>query len=104
MSNPHYSCFCDASCADIKNFEQPCCALPAPDAHRNDDIPSTTALTLQQRMPDEARAGNTVRMPQCNGAAIDVEALHRNAEFVGAVKHLDSECLVQLPKADVIDR
>src|SRR6202040_3777600 len=56
-----------------------------------------------ERVSGEARPADAVRVPERDRAAVDVQALVRNAELVAAVEHLDGERLVQLPQIDVAD-
>src|SRR5262245_41512658 len=74
----------------------------APDAHRADDVPRATALALDEGMADHARAAHAIRVTDRDRAAVDVEALHRDAELVAAIHHLHREGLVQLPEIDLI--
>ena len=60
-------------------------------------------LPSMQRVAGEPRARHAVRMADGDRAAVDVEAIVRNAERVAAVDHLHGERLVQLPEVDVVD-
>ena len=60
-------------------------------------------LALEQRVASEAGARHTVGVADRDRAAVDVQLVHRDAERVGAIEHLDSECLVEFPQADVAD-
>ena len=43
-------------------------------------------------------------MPHGNGAAVDIQLVHRNGELIAAVDYLHREGLVQLPQIDIVYR
>src|SRR5437899_11832658 len=69
-------------------------AHAATDAHGAHDVAGAATLALDQRMADHARAAHPVRMADRDGAAIDVELVHRDAQLVAAVDDLHGERLV----------
>src|SRR5450631_823600 len=79
------------------HFEQSRCAHASADAHGCHHEPDAATLTLDQRMSGEARARHAVGMSDRDRAAIDVEAIVVDAQFVAAVDHLHRERLVELP-------
>src|SRR5215217_8981201 len=81
-----------------KHLEHACRAHAATDAHRDEDAPGAAALAFDQRMSGEALAADAVGVADRNRAAVDVELVHRDAEGVGAVEHLDRKRLVELPE------
>src|SRR5471032_2699727 len=85
------------------HLEQAGGALPAADAHRHDDVFDAAALAFDQRVAGQARARHAIRVADGDRAAVDVQAVHRNAQLVGAVQHLHGERFVQFPQADVLD-
>src|SRR5579875_3355092 len=87
-----------------RDFEEARGALTTADAHRHDDVFHFAPPSFQQRVHHEARPAHAVRMPDGNRAAVDVEALVRNAELVAAIDRLHGEGLVELPQADVVER
>src|SRR5262249_55719786 len=48
-----------------------------------------------------SRASHAVGMPERNRAAVDVESIVLDTEFVATVQDLDRERLVELPQVDV---
>jgi hypothetical protein len=62
------------------------------------------ALAFDQRMAGQALAADAVGVADGDGAAVDVEPVHRDAQRVGAVQHLHGEGLVQFPQVDVVHR
>src|SRR5258707_5236724 len=72
------------------------------DAHGDDDVLRAAALALYQCVAGEPRSGHAVGVAEGDRAAVDVQALVRDAEPVAAVDHLHRERLVQLPQADVL--
>src|SRR5690606_37758428 len=85
------------------HLEQARGALAAADAHGDHHVFDAAAPAPEQRMPDQARAADAVGMSDRDRAAVDVEALVRDAEFVHAIQHLHGEGLVEFPQADVVD-
>ena len=61
------------------------------------------ALAFDEGVAGQAGAAHAVGVADRDGAAVDVEQIVRDAEFVGAVEHLHRERLVQFPQADVLD-
>src|SRR5215467_10970990 len=59
-------------------------------------------LSLDERVPDEARAGHAVGMADGDRPAVDVELVVGDAQPVAAVDHLHRERLVQLPEPNVL--
>ena len=53
-------------------------------------------------MAGQAGAGDTVGVADGDGAAVDVEFFHRDAQLVAAVDDLGSEGFVQFPQVDVV--
>ena len=60
-------------------------------------LPSISAWPVR-RWPRHA-----VRVADGDRAAVDVQAVRRDAELVAAVEHLHREGFVQLPQVDVVD-
>src|SRR5947209_3717352 len=87
----------------LQDLEEPGRAHAAADAHRDDDITNSAALTFDQRVTDHARAGHPVRMTNRNGAAVDIVTLGIDAEAVAAIESLNGEGLVELPEPDILD-
>ena len=52
-------------------------------------------------MACEALTGHTVRVADCDGAAVDVELVHRNAQLVGAIQNLHGKGFNELPQVNV---
>src|SRR2546425_191058 len=96
----------DGRCAPGRSapLEQSRRAHAAADAHGADDVARAAALALDERVADHARAAHAVRMADGDGAAVDVQFLHRDSELVAAVDHLHGERLVQLPEIDLAHR
>src|SRR4029079_13964625 len=59
------------------DFEKSRCSHPAADAHRDDNVLSSTAPAFDQRVAHEARTGDAVGVPDRDRAAVHVEALVR---------------------------
>src|SRR5882762_9453690 len=85
------------------DLEQRRGALAAADAHGDDDVAHAASLAFDQRVAGEPRAAHAIGMADGDGAAVDVEALHRDAESIAAIDDLDGEGLVELPEADIVD-
>src|SRR5215212_408590 len=79
-------------------------AHPTADAHGDDRVFGLAASALDQSVTGQARAGHAIGMADRNRSAIDVELFWIDAELVAAIDHLHRECLIQLPKADIVDR
>src|ERR1700724_2986061 len=54
-------------------------------------------------MTREACAADAIGMSYRKRAAVDVQALVRNAEAITAIQHLASECFIELPQIDIAD-
>src|SRR5690349_22120123 len=54
-------------------------------------------------MAGKSRSRHAVRMADGDRSAVDVKALVGYAQLVAAIDHLNGECLVELPQADVVD-
>src|SRR6202047_4575385 len=54
-------------------------------------------------MNREAGAADARGRSARNRAAVDVQALVRNAEAIAAIQHLASECFIELPQIDIAD-
>src|SRR5258705_12713044 len=87
-----------------EHFEESSGTHAAADAHRDDDVADTAALPFDERVPDQAGAGHTVRVTNGNRATIDVVLIRVDSEPVAAVQRLARERFVELPEADVADR
>ena len=60
-------------------------------------------LAFDQCVTDQPAATYAVGVADCNGTAIDIEPIIRNAELVATVNDLHGEGFVQLPQVDVFD-
>jgi len=87
----------------LSDFEEAGCAHAAANTHCHDDVFESAAFAFDQRVHGHARAAHAVRMTDRNRAAVDVEAIVRNAQRVAAVHGLHRERLVELPQSDVVD-
>ena len=87
----------------LQDFENACSAHTATDAHRHANALGTTAFALDQGMAGQALTCDAVRMADGNGAAVDVEPVHGNAQLVGAIQHLHSKGFVEFPQINVVD-
>src|SRR5258705_2604156 len=85
------------------DLEQASRALAAADAHGDDGVFDAAPFALDQRVPGHACARHAVGVTDGDRSAIDVEAIHWDAEPVAAVDDLAGEGLVQLPQADVLE-
>src|SRR5262245_14454313 len=86
----------------LRDLEETGGAHAAADAHGADDVADAAALALDEGVADHPRAAHAVGVADRDGAAVDVEPLHRDAEPVATVDHLHRERLVELPEADVV--
>src|SRR5207248_10319616 len=86
-----------------RDLEEPRRPHSAPDAHGGHDELHAAPPPFDQRMPDQACAGHPVRVPDGDGAAVDVEAVVGDAEAIAAVDDLHREGHVQLPQPDVVE-
>jgi hypothetical protein len=75
----------------------------AADAHGDDDALGAAALAFDERVAGQALAGDAVGVAHRDGAAVDVQAVARDAQLVAAIDHLHRERFVQLPQVDVAD-
>src|ERR1700735_849499 len=87
----------------LNHLEEGRGAHAAADAHRDDDELDVAALAFQEHMHRHARAAEAIWVTDRDRAAVDVEALVRNAQRVAAVDRLDGERLVEFPQPDVVD-
>src|SRR5256885_5020112 len=83
------------------HFEQARRPLATANAHRHDHEPRAAALAFDECVTREACAADAIGMADRNRAAVDVQALVRNAEAISAIQHLASECFIELPEIDV---
>src|SRR5438874_8172986 len=88
------------TCPLLRDLEQGRRAHAAADAHGAHDIARAATLALDERVANHAGTAHAVRMADRDGAAVDVELLHRDSELVSAVDHLHGERFVQLPEID----
>src|SRR6185369_564840 len=86
-----------------EHLEDTRCAHSSANAHRHADALCTAALAFDEGVTGEALAAHAVGMAHRDGAAVDVQAVHRDAQLVGAIEHLHGEGLVELPQVDVVD-
>ena len=93
----------EASPASAVDLEQPCAALAAADAHRDDAPLGLAAGAFLQQVAGAACAGHAERMADRDRAAVDVVLGRIDAELVARVEALAGEGLVQLPEVDVVD-
>src|SRR5690606_33732075 len=75
--------------------------LPAANTHRDDPVLGPTPPHLGEQVGSDACAGSTERVPDGDGAAVDVEFVVGYPEFALAVVRLAGERLVDLDKVDV---
>src|ERR1700693_3915655 len=68
-------------------LEQAGGAHAAADAHGDDGAPGPAPPPFDQNMPGEARSAHAERMADCDRAAIDIEALLRNAKSIATIEH-----------------
>mmetsp|Transcript_21061 Transcript_21061/g.81578 ORF Transcript_21061/g.81578 Transcript_21061/m.81578 type:complete len:451 (-) Transcript_21061:3205-4557(-) len=87
----------------LEHFEHAGRAHAAADAHRHADTLGTAALAFDEGVAGQALARHTVGVADRDRAAVDVELVHRDAQCVGAVQHLNREGLVEFPQVDVGD-
>src|SRR6202030_2847787 len=85
------------------HFEQARRPLAAANAHRHDHEPGAAPLAFDECMTGEACAADAVGMSDRNRAAVDVQALVRNAETIAAIQHLASKRFIKLPQIDIAD-
>src|SRR5688572_26898669 len=69
-----------------ENFEHAGCAHDAEDAHRDDDLLGAAALAFDEGVAREALAAHAVGVAHRDGAAVDVQAVIRDAQLVAAVQ------------------
>src|SRR5258708_23986264 len=87
----------------VNDLEQSCSAHAAADTHGHHAISGLASAPLDQKMSGEARPGHAIGVADRDRAAIDVELLGIDAQFVTAIDHLDCIGLVQFPEIDVVD-
>src|SRR5690606_29500992 len=85
------------------DFEQTGGAHAAADAHAHDAVALAAPAELVQQRGGELRARAPERVPEGDGAAVDVELVCRDAELALAVHGLSREGLVDLEQVDVVD-
>src|SRR6185312_3613193 len=78
----------------VRELDQPGSAHAAADAHRHHAVFGLAPLTFEQDVAGHARARHAIGMADGDRAAIDVHAIVRDAEPVGAIDHLRREGLV----------
>src|SRR5690242_1660958 len=84
---------------DLKQTRGP---LASTHTHRNDDVLDSPSAALNQGVPCQASAADTVWVPNRNCAAVDIEPVVGNAELVRAIQHLHRKSFVQLPQPDIL--
>src|SRR5690606_4845128 len=89
--------------ASSEHFEDAGRAHATADAHGHAHAPGAAAFALDERVAGQALARHAVGVAYSDGAAVDVQAVGRNAQLVSAVDHLHREGLVELPQVDVLD-
>ena len=82
----------------------PAAPMPPPMHIVTHDLLGAAALAFDQRMAGQALAADAVGVADGDGAAVDVQPVHRDAQRVGAVQHLHGEGFVELPQVDVAHR
>src|ERR1019366_212401 len=90
-------------CSLLHDLEQTGGTHAAADAHGDDSVFGLAAAALDQGVTGEARARHAVGMTDRNRAAVDIDLLRIDAQFVAAIEHLHREGLVQFPEIDVVD-
>ncbi|MCY1232254.1 hypothetical protein D9M72_447350 [compost metagenome] len=71
--------------------------------HGHDAILGFAAASFQQDVAGLARARHAIRVTDGNRAAVDVDALQRQAKLVNAIQRLAGKGFVEFPQVDVID-
>src|SRR5215208_92783 len=77
-------------------------AQPAPAAHRHEAGLLVGALELVQQRGHQAGAGGAQRMPEGDGTAVDVHAVHVRVELTAPGGDHGGEGLVDLDQVDVV--
>src|ERR1700676_789635 len=90
-------------CILLHDLEQAGRTHAATDAHGDDSVFGLAAAALDQRVTGETRARHAVGMPDRDRAAVDIDLLRIDAQFVAAIQDLHREGLVQFPEVDVVD-
>src|SRR5690606_3981926 len=85
----------------LHHLKQTSSSLTATNTHGHYHVLGAATLAFNQGMAGETGAGHAIGMAHGNGAAIDVELLHGDAETITAVDHLRSKGFVQFPQVDV---
>src|SRR5215207_11366607 len=88
----------------VLNVEEKGVALPAARADRREAEPAAVAPELVDHRPEDTPARGADRVPERDGAAVDVHALRIRPEHRRRVEHHGREGLVQLDALDVVDR
>src|SRR3954469_13375882 len=78
-------------------------AHSAADAHGDHGIATLATFELVQRGGDLTGAGGSQRVPDGDGAAVDVHPVERQAQLTQAVDGLRGERLVHLVEIDLVD-
>src|SRR6266852_164098 len=87
----------------MDDFEQACGAHAATDAHRHNRVFRLAPAALDQGVARQTGSGHAIGMTNRDRTAVHIELFRINAELVAAIDHLNGECLVQLPKIDIVD-
>src|SRR5580692_1125592 len=89
--------------SSMHHFEQTGSTHAATDAHRDNREFRLAAAAFDQSVTGQPRARHPVGMTDRDRAAIDIDLLRVDAEFVAAIKHLHGKRLVQFPEIDILD-
>src|SRR5690606_8255983 len=88
----------------LQHFKDACCAHSSTDTHRDDTELLALALQFTHHADCQDRARCTQRMAKRNGSSVEVDFVYIQPKFTNDAKRLGSECFVQFPYIDVINR
>jgi hypothetical protein len=71
---------------NLQHFENTRSTHATTNAHGHANALGSTAFAFNECVPGQTLARNTIRMAHRDGAAIDVQAVARNAELVAAIE------------------
>src|SRR5690606_1190317 len=88
----------------LQHFKDACCAHSSTDTHCDDTELLALALQFTHHTDRQDRARRPQWMAKCNGSPVEVDFVDIQSKLPNDAKRLGSECFVQFPYIDVINR
>ena len=88
----------------LQDFKHACGTHTETHAHGHADALCAAAPPLDERVTRQSVSAHALGVSHGDGAAVDIQPVHRDPEPIRAVENLHGKGLIQLPKIDVADR